>query len=480
MDKSLIDMLKTKALIYTINLVSFTQIYDISGKKNMMKCILSPGKGVDKPGENDEIVFNYSIKVNGDIITRRDKIKTLLSELNEAEVIMLKSMKKGEKASVEISRGYLEDVLPQNSCILDEEIRQHVSNKSGRIIYELEILYFKTLFTEYEINGVTYQRHRVMKGIGNQCPWKKALVLIAMEVKRDGVVIHTDFSNNLLGRLKEIKTKTKLIPLFEKNLQFLLDPEIEKLGKFHIYDLYTYLLPEFLTECIVTMKLLEVQRVNFTGDIDYLKVGQSIIKGIGEYEITVCLLNYQECFNFFNKSMQSMSDIYNKITEYRELANGYFKQDHLEKAKGINKFLVDEYVKYINLKDKGILNYNKLETKQNVNIEISDLTDDMKLELKKAHSNLIIILYRLKEFKLCDEYIELFFVVQNSDDEKVVYTKFKLLYEQKKFEESEVYLARLENSKPELYRDELKELREKIRINVLNKDNFIKKMFTMG
>jgi tetratricopeptide (TPR) repeat protein len=455
-------------------------MYDISGKQNMMKHILHQGRGVEKPSDNDELTFNYTIYNNDLKIIKSDCNKVILSlnNFNEAEMIMLKSMKKEEKARIDISKQYFEDIITQDSMII-KDIRMQLL-KYNRIIYELELLKFKKLYNEYTVNDKIYEKQRLMKGIGYQCPWNKALVLLALEIKKDGEIIHTDFTNNLIVKLKDIKTRLKTIPNFEKNLQFLLDPEIANLPqKFHIYDLHTFLLPDFLTESIITMRLLEVQRFKCYSSIDYLKVDNTVIRDTKpyQYEITIALLNYQECFNFFNKSLQTMSDIYGKIQSYRELASNYFKQGHFDKARSINKYLVDEYIKYINLKDKGILNYNKVDTSQNVNIDISDLGEDMKVELKKAHSNLIVILYKLKEFKICDGYIELYFVVQNKNDEKIVYTKYRILYEQRKFEESKSYLEKLYEKNPEVYENEYKELNEKIRLNIDNNNKFVRKMF---
>jgi hypothetical protein len=484
-DSNLIHELKTKTLIYTVELINFTQMYDITGKHTMMKYIISPGKGVDKPIEGNTIYANVSLYLDYDLCIRKENIITTLSQenFNQAEIEMVKTMKKSEKSKVEIKHSYLKSLLCEISVILDESVKEKISAQQGRIIYEIELIKFKQKYIEYTIDGTTYTKSRVMKGIGNQCPWKRASVMIAIDVKQNGNIVHSDFESlNLMPKLKDIKLKLKQILHYEMTLQFLLEKEINNLNyQFPIFDLYTYLLPDFITECLVSMRLMETQTIKFKGKVDYFNLISinTVISDteINDYEITITLLNYQENFNLFNKSMQSIEDTKTKVIQYRSFANNFFQLGLFIKSRNINKYLVDEYIKYINLNDKKMLSFNQKEIKQSVNINVSDMEADLKGELKKAHSNLITILFKLSEFVLCNEYIELFMVTQNNMDEKVLYIKYKILYQQKKFEESREVLRLLYQINSLTYRDELTMLENKIDENLKQNNTFVKKMF---
>ena len=87
-----------------------------------------------------------------------------------------------------------------------------------------------------------------------------------------------------------------------------------------------------------------------------------------------------------------------------------------------------------------------------------------------------MILYKLKELKKCNEYIDLFFISQDNNDEKVLYYKYKTLFSMNKYNECKIFLERLCELNQQ-YNDCLNEVNVILNENKKKKDNFIKKMF---
>ena len=97
--KELFGKMKKNTLIYEVELIDYVKIFDLTGNKNLMKRIINNGNGIDKPYMDNEVIINYKLIKNGEILL---EIKNLSSKLTEvdftyAECVIIKSMKKKRK-----------------------------------------------------------------------------------------------------------------------------------------------------------------------------------------------------------------------------------------------------------------------------------------------------------------------------------------------------------------------------------------------
>jgi hypothetical protein len=469
--------LRKTELNYEIEVISFKQLYDLKGDRTLLKQITTQGEGVVKPSEGNEVQFDLNVYLGSEMIYSKHYQMFLNSDnMNEGEMIILKSLKKKEKSRIIVSTQYI-----TGKCILEDHIKDIIlSNKEKHVNYEIELTKFKQNLSIINSNGITIQKILLNKGLGNQCPWKNSSAMIALHVIQNQKLLYSDFVPNhadFINNIKNLKREIKQINKYQLNLQFIVN---EKTENFPIYNtLYQYL-PDFISEGIASMKLLEAVNYKFTGSLDFFKVLNTDIELINqqaEYDITVCLINFQESFNLFNKSLQTEDERLEKVKHLRNLANYYFSQKLFIKAKKINNYLADEYVKYVNLKDKNKLSYNQKEVTQTANIDLTDLSPEIKSEFRKSHSNLILILFNLKEYKLCNNIIDQYFISQDKDDEKVNFYKYKVLYHFGKFKESKYFLEKLCEINKQSYTPLLSDLNKLLDDQKKKKNNFIKKMF---
>lgn len=506
-DLKLIEKMKKTPLIYEITLINFVQIYDLTGDRNMMKSITNKGQGLLKPSEGDEIVFNFTLFIDDKIVLEQQNEKLILSSNNfsNQEKIIFKSLKKEEKAKIDVSKDYFRSMLGYNSGFINKYLSKTDFvldlDKIKRISVEVEMLKFKNIMKTVEYKNIEYHIKSLNKGIGYVAPWKNSLVMLFVKIEINGEVVYSDIDDieDLIIKIKKIKSQIKKIKNFEKNLQFIVEdllkkeslPYSEKL----IYDPLLNNFPFFiLTEVVPKMRLLETSEITFKSYMDYLKVKDLEIfqdKKIKNYKFTICLLNFHEIPSIFNKNAQSSELIMHKLIEYKSLANYFFSKNLLSKSKKINKFLVDEFIKFVNLEGRiGKLTHNKasFET-DSTGLDITtikqDKFDEMNKEMRKVTSNLILIYFKLKKYKKCNDYINHFFVIfdQSQTDEKIIYFKYKTLVEGfQQFQEGKIFLEKLmichpESSNIEGYKKELILLNEKILESDKKKNSLVKKMF---
>ena len=55
--KELFEKMKKNTIIYEIELIDYVKIYDLTGDKNLMKRIINIGIGIDKPNNDNQIIF---------------------------------------------------------------------------------------------------------------------------------------------------------------------------------------------------------------------------------------------------------------------------------------------------------------------------------------------------------------------------------------------------------------------------------------
>jgi hypothetical protein len=502
----LLEKMKKTPIIYEVTLIDFLQIYDISGKKNLMKYVINKGDGVTKPSEGNEIIFNFKLFFNDECVYVKENQKFILDShnFNEAERTIFKSLKKGEIAKIEILNSYFQEIIKQgyiseifNGCYQNS---LNLENKS-RIIVEVELIKFKQNITYLNHKNKDYKIKTLNKGIGNVCPWKNSLNLLCITVHINGNLFYSDNKLNspeeLIQKLKDFKNNIKTIKNYDKNLQNIIEGYLQKgyLGDKIEYLVHDSLIQNFpcvfFSEIVPKMKLLETLNITFTDKMDYLNIGnQEIINDteLKEYSITITLLNFLERPSLFNKIYSEETQL-KKLMEYKSRANFFFSKSILNKSKKINKYLVDEYLKYSNL-ERGV---NKLTQNQSDFNQINLLQNDplsvvqqnIHTEMKKINSNLILIYFKMKKYKKCDEYIQIFFILFDKEqkDEKILYFKYKILKEGFKFfDQAKLFIEKLIECHPESrnlpeYTLELNEMNKKISENLKQKNNFVKKMF---
>lgn len=380
-----------------------------------------------------------------------------------------------------------------------------VNENRIRITYEVELLRLKNKITINSYKNIAYEKNTLCKGIGNICPWDTSLIKFIMQLKINNKVVYCDnykelkigqseFSNKIKDIKKIIKSKNNYI----KNLQFIIDDLINEnlLMNSEIYDPLLRNLPCLIFESLKFMRILQIDILKFT--LDKNKASNEFIKFKNieldfnlmedfsnkdlEFEVTLCLLNFQENFSIFNKNLILWDEEtkLKKLQEYKKEANFYFIKQRLKKSKKINKYLINEYVKSINVdktRNSDLLVRNKIDFikpnikfnfLENIEEEIKDpkiyYSTDYKFyfEMKKIFSNLILIYFKLEKVIKCMEYIELFYHIfshesnlnlhknKNSEQlifdeiyEKVLYIEFKQKFKLCEFSECETLIKQL-------------------------------------
>ncbi len=572
--------MKTKTLIYEIDLIDFIKIYDISGMQNMMKQIIVQGEGLVKPFENNYISINYKIYLNNILFKEKQEHFEYLNEENftESEIIILKSMKKNELSRIDIQYLYFvesfldksklfsknefdyfientiknkeksnnsENLYHMESPIqekieeyyLKEEEEQHqkqqgeqfkekdgnqsrqnkenkINKKSYkedckvRITYEIELVKLKNNKSFNSYKNITYEKSTLCKGIGNVCPWDRSLLKFLMRIKINDKEIYCDDFKELKvnkiefsKKIKDIKRIIKTKNNYLKNTQIVIDSLIKDkiLIDTEIYDPLLKNLPEIFFEVLKSMRLLQIENLKFTiekqrlknefiklknKNIDFKKDEEFKNKDL-TFDVTLCLINFQENFSIFNKNIIILDEEakYKRLIEYKNEANFYFNNWQLNKSKKINKFLVNEYTKYINVdnsktsdllvrnKDDFIKPELKFEFMKMEENECPIKKDQMKsernfyYEMKKIFSNLILVYFKLEKVKKCQEYIDLFYHIfihefslrltnagENNKQnvftldeiyEKVLLVEFKLKLKLLELNQSEILINRL-------------------------------------
>ncbi|KAF5750318.1 hypothetical protein HS088_TW03G00652 [Tripterygium wilfordii] len=102
-------------LIVQLELVSWRSVIDITGDKKVLKKIIKPGEGFDRPNEGSLVKVIYIGKLeDGTIVERKGSVEeafefiTLEAEqINEGLERAITTMKKGEQALVTLCAGYL-------------------------------------------------------------------------------------------------------------------------------------------------------------------------------------------------------------------------------------------------------------------------------------------------------------------------------------------------------------------------------------
>jgi len=311
-----------------------------------------------------------------------------------------------------------------------------------------------------------------------------------------------------------LKKKVKEVKNFEKNLNFIIEgfikngfflekensDDLSSLFKdFSIGSVYDPLLQNFpsvfYNEIIPKLKFLETIKVNFNSKIDYLKIkDKEILQDdiAKDYEVFLTLISFNENPSIFNSNINKEEQLKN-LLEYKSTANFFFTKSLFTKSKKLNKYLVTEYIKQVNLeKGKNKLTHNLRDFKNiDLHTGILEKTDDNNEhkifnEMKKVFSNLITIYYKMKKYKKCDEVItnNFIFFDQEQKDEKILYIKYKVLLEGfDKFDESKNFIEKILNlysgssKMASQYKLDLENLERKITEGKKKKNVMIKKMF---
>lgn len=349
-----------------------------------------------------------------------------------------------------------------------ENEEQHTNKEENlrlRITYEVELVKLKNNKSFNSYKNIPYEKSSLCKGVGNICPWDRSLIKFLMKLKINGREIYCDDFEELkkseidfCKRIKDIKRIIKTKKDYLNNIQFIIDNLIKenKLIDSVIYDPLLRNLPDLIFEVLKTMRILQVENLKFTlengkAKSEFLKLienkknnnnksndiqidfanGEEFKNKDLTFNVTLCLLNFQENFSIFNKNVILWGEDtkIRKLLEYKGEANFYFSKANFKKAKKINKFLVTEYFKSINVdkshstsdllvrnKDDFVkpdlhfdfLNKNAFEYGKIIENSNLDFQRKFYYEMKKVFSNLILIYFKLEKFKKCQEYIELF------------------------------------------------------------------------
>ena len=544
--KSLFDKMKKNTILYEIELINYVKMFDLTGNKNLMKRIIKEGIGLDKPYSDSGIIINLKLIENGKNIIDIQNINTKLNEDNfsYAECVIIKSMKKKESCFIEIKQSYFLENL--NNCNKDkniiynklkeknyiDDILYQSKEEYKRYQYEIELLKFKNSLSTFYYKDKEYTKEIISKGIGNNSPFRDALIMMPFSVKLNNNLIYSNFvesgfkdENDFVTKIKLIKKKIKLIPLYEEKTQFLVEDEINQQNwKFDIYDKLTQNFPNvFRKDVLQTLRPLSIFKLSFDlnktnkeelennyfifkgKNIDFFK--NELQKEPGDkikIEFIGCLLNFEDYVNVFNNNL--IEDKVQKISEYKDISNNFFLQGFLNKAKKINKNLTKNYLKYLSLgtANKEKIGFNKMEVKNVnyiddikdnvVNIEENKFEDNIKditlsknfdknidEYMKKIFRNLIVILNKLNLKDECLKYCNIFLRLY-LNDEKVYYFLFIINKERGNYNICKTILEKM----IELYKEDkdklndyVKEL-EKIK-DILNKhktdhENYMKKM----
>ena len=542
----LFEKMKKNTILFEIELINYVKMFDLTGNKNLMKRIIKEGIGLDKPYTDSEIIINIKLIENGKNILDIQNINTKLNEDNfsYAECVIIKSMKKKESCFIEIKHSYFLENL--NNCNKDKNIiynklkeNNYINNildqnnkEYKRYQYEIELLKFKNSISTIYYKDKEYNKEIISKGIGNNSPFRDALIMMPFSVKINNNLIYSNFlesgfkdENDFIKKIKLIKKKIKQIPLYEEKTQFLVEDEINQQNwKFDIYDKLTQNFPKvFRKEVLQTLRPLSIFKLTFDlnknnkeelennyfifkeKNIDFFKNElQKEQSDIINIEFIGCLLNFEDYVNVFNNNL--IEDKVQKISEYKDLSNNFFLQGFLNKAKKINKNLTKNYLKYLSLgtANKEKIGFNKMEVK-NVNY-INDIKDnvvnneenkfddnikDITLSknydknideyMKKIFRNLIVILNKLNLKDECLKYCNIFLRLY-LNDEKVYYFLFIINKERGNYNICKTILEKMielyneDKDKLNEYKAELEKIKDILNKHKNDHESYMKKM----
>ena len=496
--ESLLKKMSENTLIYEIELIDYIKLYDLTGKRELLKRILvfsDNKKGTNRPDKGSEIIINLSLYQSLQKVIELENINLICNETNfsELEIIIIKSMKKGEKCIVDVRKDLFKesclDKKNENNILIKELKNKGIKIEDlfqGRIQYEMELIKFKNNISFNYYKEKEYRKLKIINGIGNLSPLKDSLIMLACELSigKDNKIIYSDFNKSkdeYIKEIKDLKHKIKKLPFYEQQIQFMVDEELKnKNYEFPIYEPLEMNFPNlFRKDILVTMKPLNLITLSFTIEKEnyednYFQLGKDR-KCFDEYfkfdkeksidvEFTCCLLNFEEnLFVLHNKLIENKTE---KLLYYKEISNE------------INKKIADIYIKYVNLDNRNHIAYNDqvfkeiedVTTTKSYNKEIDDV-------IKKIMSNLVIFLYKMGRKDQCLKYINEFLKLYLKD-EKVQYYQYLILYERGEYEAAKNILKIIISLNPneKLYKDYLTNVEEKIGKNKEKQVNYMKKM----
>ncbi len=508
--ESLLKKMSENTLIYEIELIDYIKLYDLTGKRELLKRILvfsDNKKGTNRPDKGSEIIINLSLYQSLQKVIELDNINLICNETNfsELEIIIIKSMKKGEKCIVDVRKDLFKesclDKKNENNILIKELKNKGIKIEDlfqGRIQYEMELIKFKNNISFNYYKEKEYRKLKIINGIGNLSPLKDSLIMLACELSigKDNKIIYSDFNKSkdeYIKEIKDLKHKIKKLPFYEQQIQFMVDEELKnKNYEFPIYEPLEMNFPNlFRKDILVTMKPLNLITLSFTIEKEnyednYFQLGKDR-KCFDEYfkfdkeksidvEFTCCLLNFEEnLFVLHNKLIENKTE---KLLYYKEISNEFYKKGMIHKSKKINKKIADIYIKYVNLDNRNHIAYNDqvfkeiedVTTTKSYNKEIDDV-------IKKIMSNLVIFLYKMGRKDQCLKYINEFLKLYLKD-EKVQYYQYLILYERGEYESAKNILKIIISLNPneKLYKDYLTNVEEKIGKNKEKQVNYMKKM----
>ena len=508
--ESLLKKMSENTLIYEIELIDYIKLYDLTGKRELLKRILvfsDNKKGTNRPDKGSEIVINLSLYQSLQKVIELENINLICNETNfsELEIIIIKSMKKGEKCIVDVRKDLFKesclDKKNENNILIKELKNKGIKIEDlfqGRIQYEMELIKFKNNISYQNYKEKEYKKLKIINGIGNLSPLKDSLIMLACELSigKDNKIIYSDFNKSkdeYIKEIKDLKHKIKKLPFYEQQIQFMVDEELKnKNYEFPIYEPLEMNFPNlFRKDILVTMKPLNLITLSFTIEKEnyednYFQLGKDR-KCFDEYfkfdkeksidvEFTCCLLNFEEnLFVSHNKLIENKTE---KLLYYKEISNEFYKKGMIHKSKKINKKIADIYIKYVNLDNRNHIAYNDqvfkeiedVTTTKSYNKEIDDV-------IKKIMSNLVIFLYKMGRKDQCLKYINEFLKLYLKD-EKVQYYQYLILYERGEYEAAKNILKIIISLNPneKLYKNYLTNVEEKIGKNKEKQVNYMKKM----
>ena len=508
--ESLLKKMSENTLIYEIELIDYIKLYDLTGKRELLKRILvfsDNKKGTNRPDKGSEIIINLSLYQSLQKVIELENINLICNETNfsELEIIIIKSMKKGEKCIVDVRKDLFKesclDKKNENNILIKELKNKGIKIEDlfqGRIQYEMELIKFKNNISYQNYKEKEYKKLKIINGIGNLSPLKDSLIMLACELSigKDNKIIYSDFNKSkdeYIKEIKDLKHKIKKLPFYEQQIQFMVDEELKnKNYEFPIYEPLEMNFPNlFRKDILVTMKPLNLITLSFTIEKEnyednYFQLGKDR-KCFDEYfkfdkeksidvEFTCCLLNFEEnLFVLHNKLIENKTE---KLLYYKEISNEFYKKGMIHKSKKINKKIADIYIKYVNLDNRNHIAYNDqvfkeiedVTTTKSYNKEIDDV-------IKKIMSNLVIFLYKMGRKDQCLKYINEFLKLYLKD-EKVQYYQYLILNERGEYESAKNILKIIISLNPneKLYKDYLTNVEEKIGKNKEKQVNYMKKM----
>lgn len=525
LQETILKRLSEDTLVYQLKLINFKQYFDLSGNEDMMKFITENGEGVVYPNDADVISFSIRICVNSVIspIIAYSSLKIMEMEPNEK--IILKSMKYKESATTEISPmigsfilknpiSILRDILSSNKEIF--QISQEDMLKTD-IFAVKRVFYLITIenIVEVENKAVVLNNQQCYKsllreGLGRICPWENSICLLLVKVEHEdeGGLEKKEIFNNYLNYnytsevLDELKNELLVIPNYSIYIQNCAETVLKNYlmknykielyseeSKHFYYDSYSLKLPGFITDYLRTMKIFETVELKYQGEIEYLQIEDlKLINAKGKFTFMFTLLNFQEN-PFVFEEVSNEKDRILKIEDYKNLANSYFSAGLLEMSLKLNKSIIDDLIRKINLQ------------KQRVEIDFQ-LKDNEELQnvLSKIHSNLILILYKQGKNLECRESIYLFkeyymisVTKQNNTYTKILNIEFEIHLAFLELELARDVMSELtsnEKSKGEdnleskqplgILEQKLKEVKDMIAKSKVKKNVMVKKMFTFN